>query len=168
MTPENKTRMEKWRKEVLVTLANKLTSMLGMVRDDLLKFNEVTTKLGKEATEGFIRIFGLATTEELNHLDKELKTEYIILIASTFNSALPLDYPFIVALIFSDISPLIKMCVISRDRIPGAHETLSRGIVPILHLKNISLDQGTPGFNVKITEAKHLNPGDDLENMYKQ
>lgn len=164
MCPEDGKRLDVWRREMLAAVTVEVSAGCGGL--DMAGFNAFITALGRQASAGFMQAFGLATKAGLDRMDLELKSAYALEIASALNAGLPLDYPFIVVLAFSDQSPQFRMCVLLRKIIPGAHDLVTRGIIPILCIKNALIGSET-GLNLQGVEIEYFTPGDNLEEVFK-
>lgn len=164
MCPEDGKRLDVWRKETLAAVTAEVSAGCGGL--DMAKFNAFITALGRQASAGFMQVFGLAAEAGLDRMDPELKSSYALEIASALNAGLPLGYPFIVVLAFSNQSPQFRMCVLLRKVIPGAHDLVTRGIIPILCIKDVMIGNEA-GFNLQGVEIEYFTPGDNLEEVVK-
>ncbi|MBI2639889.1 MAG: hypothetical protein HYW90_03330 [Candidatus Sungbacteria bacterium] len=166
MRAEDKARYEIWRKETLAAVTSDVSAGCGGFCGDMKEFNVFITALGRRAVVGFMRVFGFATEAELDRMDPELKHIYALEIVSALNAGLPLGYPFIVVLILSNGMSRFRVGVLARKVIPGAHDLVTRGIIPILRIKN-TLTGAEAGLNLRNVEIECFTPGDGLEEAVK-
>ena len=166
MRPEDQERLRQWKKETLSEATAELAAKSAELRSGIREFNAFVSALGQKAGAGFMQVFGFTLEQELEWMDPELKNVYGPYIVSALNAALPVDYPFLVALVFSDQTPALRMCVLDRKAIPGAHELVNRDIVPVVRLKNTPLG---PKHEIRLipVDVERLNPDDNLEDLYK-
>lgn len=170
MHPEDTERLERWKKETLCGITAELAAKSEALRSQPIEvFNLVVGFYGRKASAGFRQVFGFTTgVEEVHAMSAELKDAYAVFIVSALNTALAVDYPFLVALVFSDkdVDHQLRMCVVRREAIPGFHERISHGIVPIIRIKNTALGE-KPKISFEHVDAEYLNSDDNLENIYQ-
>ena len=136
MTPEEKELFDIWKAGSLAEATAELASYRqAFLNQPIALFNRLVAVIGNAAREDFMKIFRLAAAQEFDEMSIEIKNNYTIGIVSALNAALPLDYPFIVALVYSDQTPQMRMCSMDRKVIPGVHDMLSPAVVPIVHLR---------------------------------
>lgn len=158
MTPAETAHLEAWKKGSLAQATTELFEMSEAYRDrPLAEFNLLTGTIANEARKGFQEQFGITSVAQFNHMNIKLKNAYIQLIVAALNDALPLDYPHIVALVYSEQTPQIRMCSMERRGIPGAHDLMTQGVVPILCIKNKTLE-GTEGFQFTAADVEYIYP----------
>jgi len=158
MTPLETARLQTWRQSSLAQATTELFEMSEAYRSrPIAEFNGLTAAIAHEARKGFQEQFGITSVAQFNHMNIKLKDAYVQLIVAALNEALPLDYPYIVALVYSDQTPQIRMCSMQRTCIPGAHDLITPGVVPILCIKNKVLE-GNEGFNFTADNVEYIYP----------
>ena len=146
--------MNQWKNgpfaELVLTLKEKISEKsLATIEDFCL----AATELASRASEQFVKIFDL---QSIRDIDPKLKLPFITAIVSCFNSVIPADYPYILALVFSDASPDVRFSVMARKSLPGAHDIISKNILPIIYFGDqTDLDkERAPKLN--ITDVQYL------------
>ena len=167
MRPEEKERLEQWKKETLSEITKNLAARSEAMRSQPLEvFNVVAGLYGRRASDGFMQAFGFTTEAEVHAMSNELKNAYAAFMVSTLNASLAVDHPYLVALVFSDKDPQFRMCVVDRKGIPGTHELLNRNLVPVIRMVGTTI-AGKPDIRFWPVDVEHLNPRDNLEDLYK-
>ena len=167
MSPEDKERLERWKKDTLSEITKKLAARSEALRTQPMEvFNVVVGLYGRRASDGFMQAFGFTTEAEVHAMSNELKDAYAAFMVSTLNAALAVDHPYLVALAFSDKDPQFRMCVVDRKGIPGAHELLNRNLVPVIRMIGADI-AGKPEIRFWPVDVERLNPGDHLEDLFK-
>lgn len=166
MRPEEKECFERWKKETLSEVTAELQAKCGELNSNMREFNAFVSALGRKAIAGFMKAFDFSTKDEFDLMDTELKNAFALNIVSALNAALPVDYPFLVALVFSDPTPELRTCVLDRKSIPGAHDLTSPGVTPIIRIKDMPLG-GKVEIRFRPVDVEYSNPGDNLEDLYK-
>ena len=139
----------------LVSALGRLSAKLATGPID--KFEIVTKFLIQKALEGLMRAAQAQKLNDINDRVRSVATAYII---SELNSALPIDHPYITALLDIKKEPggLHFICL-RRKLIPGMHDCLSRNLVPILFVD--SREEFESG-RIKITDVRFPNADQDL------
>lgn len=167
MRPEDKERLELWKKETLSEVTSELAAKSEEFRSrPLADFKAFVSTLGKKASAGFMKAFGFMSEDEVHAMSAEMKDVYAAFIVSALNAGLAVDHPYLVALVFSDQDRQLRMCVLDRKGVPGVHELLSRNLVPFLSIVNTVIG-GKPEIRFRPVDVERLNPGDNLEDLYK-
>ena len=159
MTPEEKIVIGVWKMTTLAGLTENLASYRqAFIGKPIALFNTLTGQIGNQARAAFMDICGFRSHEEFSATSPELKTAYMTELVAALNAAFPVDYPYIVALIYSDETPQMKLCSMERKGIPGWQDMVSPNVIPILRIKNTPLGD-TGGIKVSIDEVEFLHPG---------
>lgn len=167
MRPEDKERLELWKKETLSEVTSELAAKSEEFRSrPLADFNAFASTLGKKAGAGFMKAFGFTSEDEVNAMPFDVKYTYAAFIVSAINAGLTVDHPYLAALVFSDPTPQVRMCVLDRKAVPGAHDFVTRGIVPILRITDTPLGQRRELY-FRTVDVEHFNPRDNLEDLYR-
>lgn len=167
MNPEETECLEQWKSRTLSRITEHLAGKIEILRIQPVEvFKAVVSLYGRKATAGFMAAFGFTDTTELDTMSGELKDAYCLFIVSALNSALPLDFPYLVVLAFSDRTKERRMCVVDRKEIPGMHERVSPNIVPIIRFQHTAFD-GKSELRLMVEDAKYLATNDNLEDLYK-
>lgn len=111
-------------------------------------FASISVDLAKRPLESFVRtvdiclrtaminVLKVAGTENFEELSFDVRFAAMTEMVGGLNSALALDHPYIIcAVCFEDEADLSFVCMM-RNKIPGMHDLLTRGIVPICRVKN--------------------------------
>ncbi len=123
----------------------------------IAEFNVLTGTIANEAQKGFQEQFGITSVAQFNAMNIELKDAYTKLIVAALNEALPLDYPYIVALVYSEQTPQLHLCSMQRKGIPGSHDLITPGVVPILYIRDRALE-GTESFQFTTDDVEYIYP----------
>lgn len=93
-------------------------------------FQKALKKLVIAGFTHFYDIAGVASVEELTARPR-LRALFVITLISDLNSVLPLDYPYIIGIVHVADENNMYFQAFPRQKIPGTHELLNRGIVLI-------------------------------------
>ena len=163
MTPEEKILIDVWKMTTLAGLTEDLASYRqAFIGKPIALFNTLTGEVGNQARAAFMDICGFKSPEDFNAASADLKSAYMIELVTALNGAFPVDYPYVVALIYSDHTPQMKMCSMERKGIPGWQDMVSANVVPILRIKNVPLGD-TGGIQVAIDNVEFLHPTSQSE-----
>lgn len=97
-----------------------------------LKFNALAAVICHLVLDRIARAEGFSNPGEL---DSRYCFEIVLKLIEELNNALPLNYPFIVALCRLNDSDSYKMGAVSRRAIPGFHDNLHKNVVPFLSIQ---------------------------------
>lgn len=126
--------LKEFREKTIAELAGVLHSKATELKGDQKDFFKLVRRLYHQATRALedLMVTGL--------LDFELETVRLTIgrIIADFNGALPLDYPFAIALGKSEDKPE-ELCfmIIHRSQIPGLHDLLNPGFAPFCLAKTL-------------------------------
>ena len=139
----------------LVSALEKVSAELAAGPID--NFRIAANFLIQKALEGLMRA---AQTQKLNDINDRVRSIATACIIFELNSALPIDHPYITALLDIKKEPggLHFICL-RRKLIPGMHDCLSRNLVPALFVD--SREEFESG-RVKITDVRFPNADQDL------
>ena len=155
MTSEHEEYLEIWKKKILGSVKAELSLKQPDFRSrSMTEFKILITAIAKRSIDGFVREFGLLCVEDLHELADDLQRSCFILIVSSLNEVLPLDYPYIIALVYSDQSPGIRLCCMKREKIPGFRDIISSNIVPFLRMKGGPLPE-SGGINFSSDDVEY-------------
>jgi|SRR3989344_5700994 len=111
------------------------------------------------------RIMQFYEVDALSALPIETAESIVLLLVMHLNSALPLDYPFLCAIIKPDSGGSF-LGVVARSKIPGTHESIKSAQIPII---NLSSDQkvtaSTTLKNLRVTDVIRPNYDHSLDRM---
>ncbi len=128
-----------------------LQKVLTLCKQSIANFHKVITLIAQEAIKELLQSNNLdyetALKQEIMHI------AFPLLIAR-FNSVLPLDYPFIVAMVQEENRLGLCLKAVSRKDIPGMHEATNPSIIPF-----IVIDTMLPGpiLHLKSKSIRYLN-----------
>jgi hypothetical protein len=131
----------------------------------IAEFRLLVDTVSLEASREFVAMLGLPS---LDKAGKTLALDFALNLVSALNSALPLDYPYIVAIIFSENASRPFIGIMQRKIIPGSNELLNSGVVPVLNLRKPPEGSDGETNGIKITDVEYFGgPNDprDLEKM---
>lgn len=92
------------------------------------EFNKLINKILNDCFESFLRISGKGS---LNELDKETKSSLSLYTVAALNNALPLNYPFIIAIMVFDDMDFLKFAVIKKTKPPECVIALPPTLSPL-------------------------------------
>lgn len=157
MDEKNIAPFEKWETEVLAKITKQIEVASEELRGKTIdEFNALMPIFANKCIEGFLEIFGLASVDEIDTLDVDTQNAYIVSCISALNAGLPIDFPYIITLIFSDLSPNLRTSVMQRRILPGYRELIDPKLVPFVHVKDTVLD-GKKGINLQIIDVTYGN-----------
>lgn len=116
-----------------------LTSELQQQQNELGKkpivhFSKKISTLLQAAFEGFLELTEIPRLEDL---DRELKAICVKSTISHLNGELPLDYPYVVAVLYIEDEDDLRFTCSGRNLIPGAHDLLRKNIAPVILLNSL-------------------------------
>lgn len=156
MTPEETVHIENWKQGALATATAELASgQEEYATRSIADFNTLTGMIANKARIAFMEEFGIMSAEDFNAIPDEIKGECTTRIVSALNEALPADHPYIVAFVYSDQTPQLRMCSMQRKSIPGWHDIVSRNIVPILRIRNSPIGE-SGGFHFIAEDVEYI------------
>jgi|GEM_PF-3868850 len=127
--------LEQFKAGVLGPAMRKLNGMKEDLRSGTLRdFRVATQSLITELLDSLIRITGM---QYIDDIPDPIKSGAVGLIVSGLNGVLPLDYPFIITIREIKTVPGIDLGCILREDLPGAHDILSRNIIPIVYKNTV-------------------------------
>ena len=158
MTPEEKGHLDYWKRGALATAGVELSSKQEeCAARSLADFNTLVCMIANKTRLAFMEEFGIRSVNDFSAISDEVKLTCIIQIVSVLNDGLPADYPYIVALVYSDQIPQLRICSMQRKTIPGWRDMVSRNVVPILRMKNIPLGE-SGGFQFTAEDVEYICP----------
>ena len=156
MTPKETVHIENWKQGALATATAELASgQKEYATRSIADFNTLTGMIANKARIAFMEEFGIMSAEDFNAIPDEIKGECTTRIVSALNEALPADHPYIVAFVYSDQTPQLRMCSMQRKSIPGWHDIVSRNIVPILRIRNSPIGE-SGGFHFTAEDVEYI------------
>ena len=156
MTPEETAHIENWKQGALATATAELASgQEEYATQSITDFNTLTGMIANKARIAFMEEFGIMSAEYFNAMPHEIKGECTARIVSALNEALPVDHPYIVAFVYSDRTPQLRMCSMQRKAIPGWRDIISRNVVPILRIKNSHIGE-SGGFHFTVEDVEYI------------
>ena len=122
-------------------------------------FDYIIGILAQKARGSFMAAIGANSPEEI---PENFRANLLAEIVSGFNSVLPNDYPYMVIAIFPQSEPEnIKIGCIQKDKIPGAHDIISKKIFIVMAFKN-ELPNGKYAIkNLRVDDVSFLG-GEEL------
>lgn len=158
MTPEEKDYLDDWKWGALIMAGAELSSKQEeYAARPLADFNTLACMIASKTQLAFMEEFGIASVENFSAMSDEVKLICTIQIVSALNQALPVDYPYIVALVYSDQTPQLRICSMQRKTIPGWRDMVSPNVVPILRIKNTPIGE-SGGFNFTADDVEYICP----------
>lgn len=155
---KNNLLMDRYDKEVLPEVIAELKSSVPRLKSDSIEsFQRKAFVLIQKALDGFIQLTGDAAP----HLSPSTKAQIAITAytAIKFNKVLPLDFPYILAVLkFKDTGQSLVV-VITKDSIPGMHDCLRTGILPLIFAESeesfgqLDLSNASIDFHASIEKA---------------
>lgn len=162
----SKRNIQKFKSEILPPLVSLFESIKDELSNSPLNvFSAAATELLKTAFSKFLTTTGV---EKYEDLDTDTIGSVIFLAVSGFNSALPLNYPYLVGVLMVKNENSTRFICLRRSSIPGIHDCLNKNMVPIIKLDTLA-EAASGKLNVK--KMEFINPDseeDNLEEMFKK
>lgn len=169
MNQERETPVTLWITEDLPSIVKTLKEFAPeLAKNPLQHFQAIVEQLITIALEKFMLRHGITSSNAFTNEDRET---FLIHTVSSLNSALPLDYPFIVFVLIDETTNKRYPAAARRKLIPGAHDILKNNIVPVIKCKGQRPFQ--PGDQVSLKKIEletsaTRQENDTLENMWKK
>lgn len=130
MTRKQKEIMERYKTTVLIPIAEVLEVNIPTFRRlSLIEFKDLIAKILNMAFEKLRKIVPESTPEWSN---ARFRARFVCHTVSALNGALPLDYPYIIAIVIFENVHKTSILTMERRAIPGIHDCLHKNLVPIL------------------------------------
>lgn len=83
-------------------------------------------------------VVSFAGVDDFEKIPSEVRCEIVRVLVTSFNSALPLDHKFAVAVLVmtDDIGDNTAIVSVLREVLPGRHDLLSQNFLPMIYAKN--------------------------------
>lgn len=136
--------------------------MAGYPNPTIQMFQAAVQALAKRTLS---RIMQFYEVDVLSALPIETAESIILLLVMHLNSALPLDYPFLCAIVKSNSGGSF-LGVVARNKIPGIHESIKSAQIPIISLgSDQELTANATLKNLRVTDVRRPNYDPSLERM---
>ncbi|MEK7464154.1 MAG: hypothetical protein AAB617_00020 [Patescibacteria group bacterium] len=107
----------------------------GLRLQPLADFREAASELIHRGFAEFLSFLGIEDPNLISSEDYALYVGYVI---STFNSVMPKNYPYIVALVFIKEVNKVRIAYLYRKTIQGIHDVISQDFVPLVILNTMN------------------------------
>ena len=125
-------------------------------------FQAVVRALAERTLGRIMQFHGVDT---LSALPAETAKSIFLLLIMHLNSALPLNYPFLCAIIKPDSGGSF-LGAVARNKIPGMHESVKSAQIPIINLiSDGKITANTTLKNLRVTDVTRPNYDQSLERM---
>ncbi len=135
-----------------------LKKILPLCEKSIENFHIGTTAIAQNAIKELLQLLSENKLNYATALEQGLIDVTLSLLVSRFNSVLPLDYPFLVAMVQEKNHPGVCLKAIFRKDIPCLRESLHTNIIPFITIN--TLFPG-PLLNFKIETLNYLNRNDE-------
>src|SRR3989338_134258 len=143
-----------WRVDSLRPIAEDLKSKLkGLEKLHIQSFIELVNERSIKAVDEFKTAFGLNSAKDIS---LDLSVSYMTVVVAEFNSVIPQDFPYAIAIFVINLGASIRLGAIRKSKIPNIEKLSRNNFVPII---NVVLGEGvdpSKPFKLNVTSAKYM------------